>query len=170
VNRIYLWREKIKMFTEVLTGMALLKSGVDFIKSNIDTAKDIGDIVKSLDAVFDGEEQVQRARNKKAKRGIAEQLGLDSVAQEVIDAKIAKEQMEELRIIIDNRFGPGTFQEIIYLRAQRKKEEREQAEIDHNEEVKRRKEFEKNLAVAIKVFIGFSIFVLFCLLLYIFMV
>ena len=51
---------------EVLTGIALVKQATDFIKSNISTAKDIGDIAGQIDNLFRGEQEAQKARNKKA--------------------------------------------------------------------------------------------------------
>ena len=49
---------------EILTGIALVKQSVDFIKSNIDTVKDIGEIGDTIENLFVGEEQCQKARAK----------------------------------------------------------------------------------------------------------
>ena len=77
---------------EILTGIALVKQSVDFIKSNIDTVKDIGEIGDTIENLFVGEEQCQKARAKKSGMGAGDQLGIKSVAQEVIDAKLAQEK------------------------------------------------------------------------------
>ena len=72
---------------EVLTGIALVKQATDFIKSNIDTVKDIGEIGDTIEDLFKGEEECQKARAKKAGvGGVSDQLGIKNVAQEVIDA------------------------------------------------------------------------------------
>ena len=73
---------------EVLTGIALVKQATDFIKSNINTAKDIGDIAGQIDNLFRGEQEAQKARNKKA--GV-DAFSVTTVAQEVIDEKLAAE-------------------------------------------------------------------------------
>ena len=146
------------MFTEVITGMALLKSGVDFIKSNIDTMTDMREIFDHVENILDAQDEIQKKRNKKSKSSIADQLGLDSVAQEVIDAKLAKEHIDEVRIIIDNRFGNGTWQEIVALRSQRKKEEREKKRLEDIELKKQRQELEKNLQFAFKIFLYVLVF------------
>lgn len=113
---------------EVLTGIALVKQATDFIKSNIDTVKDIGEIGDTIEDLFKGEEECQRARAQKAGvGGVSDQLGIKSVAQEVIDAKLAQEQMRKMRVMIDNRFGVGTWQSIVDLRAKRIREAREEA-------------------------------------------
>lgn len=150
------------MFTEVLTGMALLKSGVDFIKSNIDTVIDARELFGHVENILNANDEIQKKRSKKSKNGIASQLGLDAVAQEVIDAKLAKEQIDELRIIIDNRFGNGTWQEIVTLRGIRKREEREQRELERQEQIKKDKELELIIQKVVKIFVYIAVF--FCLL------
>lgn len=113
---------------EVLTGIALVKQATDFIKSNIDTVKDIGEINDTIEDLFKGEEECQKARAQKAGvGGMSDQLGIKTVAQEVIDAKLAQESMQKMRVMIDNRFGVGTWQSIVDLRAKRIREAREEA-------------------------------------------
>ena len=110
---------------EVLAGIALVKSSVDFIKSNIDTAKDIGEIAGAIDGLFQGAEDCQKQRNKKSGVSVKDQFGINSVAQEGIDAKLAEEKLQEMRTLVDMRFGPGTWQSILDLRAKRIQEEKE---------------------------------------------
>ena len=126
---------------EVLTGIALVKQATDFIKSNIDTVKDIGEIGDTIEDLFKGEEECQKARAKKAGvGGVGDQLGIKSVAQEVIDAKLAQEQMQQMRVMIDNRFGVGTWQSIVDLRAKRIREAKEEALQIKKEKVRKQKE------------------------------
>ena len=75
---------------EVLTGIALVQKSVEFIKSNISTANDIRDIASSIDDLFTGEKQAQQARNKKSGgAGLGDQFGIDTVAKETINARLA---------------------------------------------------------------------------------
>lgn len=134
---------------EVLTGIALVKQSVDFIKSNIETVNDIRDITDQIENLFVGEEQVQKARARKAGVGMGDQFGIKSVAQEVIDAKLAQEKMQEMRNLIDLRFGPGTWQSIVDLRAKRMREERERLEEIKREKIKKQKEFNESLTQAL---------------------
>ena len=113
------------MIAETLAGIALVKQSVDFIKSNINTAKDIGDIAGAVEGLFRGQDEVEKARNKKAGVSVGDQLGIKTVAQEVIDAKLAAEAMQEMRNMIDMRFGPGTFKSILDLRAKKIREQKE---------------------------------------------
>ena len=126
---------------EVLTGIALVKQATDFIKSNIDTVKDIGEIGDTIENLFVGEAQCQKARAKKSGMGTGDQFGIKSVAQEVIDAKLAQEKMQEMRNLIDLRFGPGTWQSIVDLRARKIREAREAALQAKKEEARKQREF-----------------------------
>ena len=104
---------------EALAGIALFKSAVDGIKSAINTANDISEIGGFIDQLFEGEKQVQQQRNKKAGVG---GIDIGGVAKEVIDARLAAEQMREVATMVDLRFGPGTWQSIIEERNKRIRE------------------------------------------------
>lgn len=134
---------------EVLTGIALVKQSVDFIKSNINTINDIRDITDQVENLFVGEEQIQKQRAKKAGMGMGDQLGIKNVAQEVIDAKLAQEKMQEMRNMIDLRFGPGTWQSIVDLRAKRIREERVRREEERKERIRKQMEFNETLQQAL---------------------
>jgi hypothetical protein len=131
---------------EVLTGIALVQKSVEFIKSNIQTANDIRDIAGSIDDLFAGEKQVQQARNKKSGGvGLGDQFGVDTVAKEMIDAKIAAEHLQEVATMVDMRFGHGTWAGIIAERAKRIQEAKEAAAAAKRKKLKEDREFEENL-------------------------
>lgn len=112
------------MIAETLAGIALVKSAVDSIKSAIGTANDIGEIAGHIDNLFLGEQQAQKARNKKS--GV-NQFDVSSVAKETIDARIAAEHLYTVSVMVDQRFGHGTWQGIVNERARRIQEAKEQA-------------------------------------------
>ncbi len=110
---------------EVLTGIALVKQATDFIKSNINTVSDIRQIGSQIDDLFRGEQECQKARSKKSGTSISDQFGVENVAREVIDAKLAQEKLREVANMIDLRFGHGTWQGIVDERAKRIREAKE---------------------------------------------
>ena len=136
------------MIAETLAGIALVKSAVDGIKSTINTANDIGEIAKYVDNLLEGEKQVQQQRAKKSGLGLGDQLGIESVAQEVIDARIAQEKVNEMRTLVDMRFGPGTWQSIVDLRNKRIKELKEAKAKARREAIRRQKEMMENIKLA----------------------
>lgn len=115
---------------EILTGIALVKKSVDFIKENISTVQDIQGIAKQIDGFFLGEEQMNKAQGKGM--GIKEQFGIESTANDFIDRKLLEEKRHELKMIINLRFGPTAWDQIINERADRinkAKEAQRQARI-----------------------------------------
>ena len=130
---------------EVLTGISLVKASVDFIKSNISTAKDIGQIAGQIDDLFRGEKEVQQLRNKKAGGGLGDQFGVDTVAKEIIDARIATEKLQEVATMVDMRFGHGTWAGIIAERAKRIQEAKEAEAAARRKKIQEAREFEETM-------------------------
>ena len=147
------------MIAETLAGIALVKSAVDGIKSTINTANDIGDIAKYVDSLLEGEKQVQQQRAKKSGVSLGDQFGIDSVAQEVIDARIAQESLNEMRTLVDLRFGPGTWQSIVDLRNERIRKAKEAALVAKRKAMQRQEEMIETIKIAagISVIVAISI-------------
>jgi preprotein translocase subunit Sss1 len=138
---------------EILTGIALVQKSVDFIKSNIGTVNDIKDIAKQIDGFFLGEEQM----NKGQGRGLSlkEQFGsVESSAEDFINRRLLEERRNELKQLINLRFGPTAWDSIIAERAERIN----QAKEAHKQaKAKARKEREEILEVVKWVGYGFII-------------
>tara|TARA_B110000240_G_C13499659_1_gene453314 strand:- start:2351 stop:2818 length:468 start_codon:yes stop_codon:yes gene_type:complete len=130
------------MIAETLAGIALVKSAVDGIKSAIGTANDIGEIASHIDNLFLGEQQAQKARNKKS--GV-NQFDVTSVAKETIDAKLAAEHLYTVSVMVDQRFGHGTWAGIVNERARRLQEAKEQARQERVEKVRQQHELMETL-------------------------
>jgi len=128
-----------------LAGIALVKQSVDFIKTHINTVQDIGQIASQIDDLFTGEKQIQQARNKKAGGGLGDQFGVDTVAKEMIDAKLAAEKLQEVATMVDMRFGHGTWKSILAERAKRLQEQREAQAKARREMIQKAKEFEETM-------------------------
>ena len=133
-----------------LAGMALVQKSVELIKSNISTANDIRDIAGAIDGLFAGEKQVQKDRF--SDKSIIGQT--KDVASSVIDSKLAQEQMQEISIMIDNRFGYGTWRQIVNERAKRIQEEKQAAKEKALAKRKRRKEIDETVTLIMWVCIG----------------
>ena len=131
--------------TTALAGISLFKAAVDGIKSAIGTANDVSDIAHYIDNLFEGEKQVQHKRSAKSGVGVADQFGVKSVASEVIDARLAKEQMQEIASLVDMRFGHGTWRSIVEERARRIQAAKEAAAEARRKKIQEAREFEENL-------------------------
>ena len=138
---------------EILTGIALVQKSVDFIKSNIGTVNDIKDIAKQIDGFFLGEEQMNKGQGKGL--SLKEQFGsVESSAEDFINRRLLEERRNELKQLINLRFGPTAWDSIIAERAERIN----QAKEAHKQaKAKARKEREEILEVVKWVGYGFII-------------
>jgi len=114
----------MEIVTATLTGIALIKKSVDFIKENINTVQDISGIAKQIDGFFLGADQMNKGKGKGM--SIAEQFGsVENSANDYINMKLLDEKRTELKNIINLRFGPSAWDEIISERANRINEVKE---------------------------------------------
>ena len=129
----------VEPVTAVLTGIALVKKSVDFIKQNIETCNDIGDIIGHIDKAMTGEQQVIKARDKSG----ADPFAVGTVAQEIIDAKLAREHLNEVRTLVNYRFGPGTWEFILQERKKRIDAQKQAIKEEKARRLKKRQEIEE---------------------------
>tara|TARA_R110000796_G_scaffold8047_1_gene26914 strand:- start:436 stop:1188 length:753 start_codon:yes stop_codon:yes gene_type:complete len=125
---------------EILTGIALVQKSVEFIKSNIGTVQDISGIAKQIDGFFTGADQMNKSKGKGM--SIAEQFGsVEKSANDYINMKLLEEKRNELKNIINMRFGPTAWDEIITQRANRISEAKEADRLQRIEVRQQQKEF-----------------------------
>jgi|TARA_R110002050_G_scaffold35592_1_gene89264 hypothetical protein len=122
---------------EILTGIALVQKSVEFIKSNINTVSDIKGIAQQIDGFFEGEAQMNK---KSGTMGIKEQFGIESTASDFIDRKLLEEKRNELKNIINLRFGPTAWDQILAERASRINEAKEAVRLRKVEKRQQQKE------------------------------
>jgi hypothetical protein len=124
---------------EILTGIALVQKSVAFIKSNIDTVNDISGVAKQIDGFFLGEKQMNKSKGKGL--SIMEQFGsVENSANDFINMKLLEEQRNELKQLVNLRFGPTTWDEIIAERANRISEAKEADRLQRVEKRQQQKE------------------------------
>ena len=138
-----------------LAGIALVQKSVEFIKSNINTVNDIKDIASAVDGMFAGEQQIQQKRY--GNKSIIGQT--KDAASTVIDAKLAQEQMYEMKTLINLRFGHGTWEQIVAERARRIREEKEAIAEQKRIARRKQKDFEDALMIGGSVGVGVIIFI-----------
>ena len=145
-----------------MAGITLVKASVDGIKKAINTCNDIGDIAKYIDGLFEGEQQIQKKRSKAQKDPFA----VNTIAEETINAKLAQEHMQEMKQLINLRFGPGVWEGIIAERAKRIQQAKEAERQARLEKIRRHREIVHNVEIggavfaACIVFIGLVVFII----------
>jgi len=135
-----------------LAGIALVKGATDAIKAAIGTANDISEIAGYIDNLFEGQAQVNRERNKKS--GVGAMDGIGSVASEMIDAKLAQEKLYEVSMLVDLRFGSGTWKSIVEERARRIQAQKERVKQAAIEKAAQRKEIFDGLSMLFYLIMG----------------
>ena len=148
---------------EAIAAATAFKSAVDVLKKTIASARDVRDIASSIDQLLDSKSKIDRAKNKKAAPG---QFSISSIASETIDAKLAEESLQEIRTLVDLRFGHGVFQSILDERKKRIKEFAEAQRKQAIAKAKRRKELINDLKIFAYI-IGGSIVVVVAIIIYI---
>lgn len=148
----------VEPVSAVLTGIALVKKSVDFIKSNINTAQDIGDIISHVDNALNGQQEAIKERERKG----SDPFATENIAKEVIDVRLAQEQLNEMKQLIDLRFGHGTWSYILELRKKRLDAKKEAIKKEKARRLKKRQEIEEYvkygfIALATILFLGVAI-------------
>ena len=138
-----------------MAGISLVKASVDGIKKAINTCNDIGDIAKYIDGLFEGEQQIQKKRSKAQKDPFA----VNTIAEETINAKLAQEHMQEMKNLINMRFGPGVWEGIIAERAKRIQQAKEAERQARLEKIRRHKELVHNVEIGGAVLAGCVVFI-----------
>ena len=145
---------------EIMAGISLVKASVDFIKSNLDTCKDIGEIGSAIDGLLRGKDEVDKKSNQRS-LGVREQFDTAHIAREAIDQRLAAEQLQEISQMINLRFGPDTWREIMEERARRIQEQKEHVRQVAKQKAKEHKELMEQLKMI--GIVTFSILVLIAL-------
>ena len=135
---------------EILAGISLVKASVDFIKSNIDTCKDIGEIGGAIDGLLRGQQEVNKKSGARG-LGVKEQFDTTHIARETIDAKLAAEKLQEVANMVNMRFGPDTWREILEERARRIQAQKEAIRLAKIEKAKADKELWADIKMVLMV-------------------
>ena len=138
-----------------MAGITLVKASVDGIKKAINTCNDIGDIAKYIDGLFEGEQQIQKKRSKAQKDPFA----VNTIAEETINAKLAQEHMQEMKNLINMRFGPGVWEGIIAERAKRIQQAKEAERQARLEKIRKHREIVHNVEIGGAVFVACAVFI-----------
>ena len=105
----------------ILTGLALARNAINFVKENLDSANDAKAIGEQIFNIFKGHQEFQKKRFSG---------GIKDVATEMIELKIQEQQMYDLSVQVDMRFGNGFFQSIRDEYNRRVKAQKEQDRLD----------------------------------------
>ena len=112
--------------TTAVAAVAAASNAIAFIKARINDVQSVADISSQIGTLFDCQKKLNEERNKQA--GVGD-IKFQSSIDAVLEAKKLQEQMQEIKTMINLRFGPDTWNEIVNhhnqkLRQQRKRRKR----------------------------------------------
>jgi len=134
--------------TTALGAVAAASQAIAFIKARINDVQSVADISQQIGTLFDCQKKLNDERNKQA--GVGD-IKFKSSIDAVLEAKKLQEQMQEIKTMINLRFGPDTWQEIVDLHNQKLKEQKEAQRAARREAARRAKEVEETLKTALLV-------------------
>lgn len=125
--------------TGALAGLSAVNAGYEVLKKSINNVSEVSDLMGHINQMMTGEQQIQKERYSD-KSLIGQHK---DAAHTIIDGKLAAEKLHEVSVLIDNRFGPGTWRSIVNLRAKQIQEEKEREKQKRIAERKRKQEMKE---------------------------
>ena len=108
--------------TTAIAAVTAASNAIAFIKARINDAQSVADISQQIGTLFDCQKKLNEERNKQA--GVGD-IKFQSSIDAVLEAKKLQEQMQEIKTLINLRFGPDTWQEIVNHHNQKLREQKE---------------------------------------------
>ena len=122
------------MGVEVVAIAAGLKAAVSAVKTGMDNAKDISEIANQINTVFnhkDALEKKLKEQDKKKDKGMLsffsrkteedtnDETSMAAAMDTVVHQKLLDAQMRNLKVMLNNKYGPSTWDEILKVREER---------------------------------------------------
>jgi hypothetical protein len=137
--------------TTALAAVSAASSAISFIKERISDAQSVSEISGQISTLFSAQQKLNEERNKQA--GVGD-ISFKGSIDAVLEAKKLQEQMQEIRTLINLRFGPNTWQEIVDHHNQALRAQKEARQAAMREKARQSQEFEETLkAVALTIFV-----------------
>tara|TARA_R110000824_G_scaffold64402_6_gene168310 strand:+ start:35677 stop:36177 length:501 start_codon:yes stop_codon:yes gene_type:complete len=145
---------------ETISAVMMVKSAIEGISAALETTKDISGLYKGIDALFHG-------RDAMGKEGDAdeEDLSVEAIAKGVLLRKALDRKILNLGIRIDNKFGRGTWDEIVATREERVKARDEKLKVQKARQAVEKEEQEERRQTILKVLKEIGIFLALALIL-----
>lgn len=132
--------------TTAIAAVTAASNAIAFIKARINDVQSVADISQQIGTLFDCQKKLNDERNKQASVG---DISFKSSIDAVLESKKLQEQMQEIKTMINMRFGPDTWQEIVDLHNQKLKEQKEAERAARREAARRAKETEETIKTAL---------------------
>lgn len=144
-----------------LMAVSAASASIKFLKERISDAQDAKEIFSHVSRLMDCEKAINADQAKHSSVG---ELSLKSTIDHGIQKRLIRESLQEAKLHIDLRFGPGTYQSFIDDHAKAVREAREKEAAARKEILRRAKQTEEQVqAVLIAGFVILCVVALFVL-------
>ena len=128
--------------TTAVAAVAAASNAIAFIKARINDVQSVADISQQIGTLFDCQKKLNEERNKQA--GVSD-IKFQSSMDAVLEAKKLQEQMQEIKTMINLRFGPDTWQEIVNHHNKALREQKEAQAQARREAARKAKELQETI-------------------------
>lgn len=147
--------------TTALAAVSAASASIKFLKERISDAQDAKEIFGHVSRLMDCEKAINADQSKHSNVG---ELSLKSSIDHGIQKRLIRESLQDAKLHIDLRFGPGTYQSFIDDHAKAVREAREKEAAARKEILRRAKKNEEQVqAVLIAGFVILCVVALFVL-------
>ncbi len=121
----------VEPISATLTGIALARQGLELLKNTKDGVSDAQQIGSALMSIFEGHRQFNEKRYSKTAK-----IGFNDVATEAIEYQNHLEDLYELKVLLNRRYGHGFFEKIQKEYQDRVNEQKEQEKLARQEKIR----------------------------------
>lgn len=127
----------VEPVTTIIGGLAAARSAINFLKENVDAFNDARTIGQQIGQILQGHDEFNKARYDSK---MQVKLGIKDVAADMIEMKLQQEELYQLRLIVNNRFGSTFYDDILKERERRIHEQKEAIRRARAAQIKQRQE------------------------------
>ena len=134
--------------TTAVAAITAVSNAISFIKARINDVQSVTEISGQISTLFDAQKKLNEERNKQAS---VSDISFKGSLDAVLEAKKLQEQMQEIKTMINLRFGPNTWQEIVDHHNKALREQREAQAQARREAIRKAKEIEETIKATLLV-------------------
>ena len=127
----------VEPVTTIIGGLAAARSAINFLKENVDAFNDARTIGQQIGQILQGHDEFNKARYDTKMQA---KLGIKDVASDMIEMKLQQEELYQLRLIVNNRFGSKFYDDILKEREKRIHDRKEAIKKAKAAQLKKRQE------------------------------
>ena len=137
----------------VLTAISAASASIKWLKERVGDCQDAAEVFGHVTRLMDCEKAINKDQSKQAS---VSDISLKSSIDHGIQKRLIREALQDAKLAIDLRFGPGTYQSFVDDHAKRVREAREAEEKQRKEAAQRARQTQQDIQTALMIFVVVS--------------